>query len=653
MKRSSPLRLSVEKLEDRLTPTWGVGWYSPGHLTLSFVPDGTDVSETPSSLHALLGPDTTAWQREILRAFQTWAIETNVNIGLVADGGQPLGVAGLAQGDTRFGDVRIAARPLSTTAGDTDLAGAVGFDYSGGTWSGDLLLNPLFQIGIGHSPTQYDLYSVVLHEASHSFGFGDDPTNAASVMWPGYTTWTGLAPVDIAAIQSMYGVRTSDPFEGTAGNETIANAFDLTQNGNLTAFSADITQIGDVDVYRFTTPSTSSVTGLTINLQAAGISLLTGRVTVLDADGNVVASAVTTNPLDNNLSISLRNYQASTTYYVKVEGAGSDVFSAGAYALRLQYSPDAIGNSFGLGSSFVNTESGSNDTRESAVPLGFSADAHGEAFTVVGTLDNSADSDWYRITPTSLMDYSGTLTVGVVPMAANGVRATVAVFDAQGQELQSVVVTNENGAFTVQLANQHTGSAYYLRVTAVNPAGTHAVGGYALAANLSPYAVTTFDGLTTTTQTDAHSVLTSEMTLAGGKLTQFSLSASTSATAPVSAAVRMTILDASGAIVFTMVAQAGNPLATGTVWLSAGTYTVLFNSATRDGSALQGLTFSLAARERSDPMDPYLADPISPAMPPTNPLPITEPITVAQPTPISPSDPIADPVIDPFMGLLY
>src|SRR4029079_992950 len=153
MKRSSPLRLSVEKLEDRLTPTWGVGWYNPGHLTLSFVPDGTDASGTRSSLHALLGPDSAAWQRAIRRAFQTWATETTVNIGLVADGGQPLGVAGLAQGDTRFGDVRIAARPLSTTAGDTDLAGAIGFDYSGGTWSGDLLLNPLFQIGIGHSAT--------------------------------------------------------------------------------------------------------------------------------------------------------------------------------------------------------------------------------------------------------------------------------------------------------------------------------------------------------------------------------------------------------------------------------------------------------------------------------------------------------------------
>src|SRR5262245_12640578 len=111
MKRLSPLRLTVNQLEDRLTPTWGIPWYNPGSLSLSFVPDGTDVSGTPSSLSALLGPNSSAWQTEILRAYQTWAIQTNINIGLVPDGGQALGTAGYAQGDTRFGDIRVAARP--------------------------------------------------------------------------------------------------------------------------------------------------------------------------------------------------------------------------------------------------------------------------------------------------------------------------------------------------------------------------------------------------------------------------------------------------------------------------------------------------------------------------------------------------------------
>jgi hypothetical protein len=259
-------------------------------------------------------------------------------------------------------------------------------------------------------------------------------------MWPGYTLWTGLTPYDVSAIQSLYGVRSADPFESSTGNETTESAFALTQNGNLTAFSADITKIDDVDVYRFTTPSSSSITGLTINLQAQGISLLTSRVTVLDAQGNVVASAVTTDPLGNNLSIDVADYQPSTTYFVKVEGAGSNVFSVGAYVLRLSYTGETYGNSFAFGSSYVNTESGSNDTSDSAATLGFTSDAHTAMFAAVGQIDNSADVDWYRVTPTDVTNNSGTLTVGVVPIDANGLRPTVAVFEIDHDRVELLLV---------------------------------------------------------------------------------------------------------------------------------------------------------------------------------------------------------------------
>jgi hypothetical protein len=651
MKRPSPLRLTVDQLEDRLTPTWGIAWYNPGSLSLSFVPDGTDVSGRPSSLHALLGPDSSAWQTEILRAFQTWAIETNINIGIVGDGGQAMGIAGLAQGDSRFGDIRIGARPLSETAGNKDLAATVGFDYSGGTWSGDFLINSLFPVGIGHTATQYDLFAVALHEASHSFGFGDDATNPASVMWPGYTPWTGLTEFDVSAIQSLYGIRSADPFESATGNETTGTAFDLTQNGNLTAFSADITRIGDVDVYRFTTPASSSITGLSIDLQAAGISLLTARVTVLDEQGNVVSSAVTVDPLSNDLSIALADYQPSTTYFVKVEGAGTNVFSAGAYVLRLSYTGETHGNSFAFGSSYVNSESAANDSLESAGALGFTSDAHTAMFAAVGQIDSPADVDWYRITPTDLTNTSGTLTVGVLPTDARGLRPTVAVFDAQGVELDAVVVTNENGAFTVQLADQAPGTTYFLRVNAADPAGTNATGGYALAASLAPVEVTEFQGLNSSTLSASQNQLYSQMTLSGGKLTQFSLSA-TSAAGAVDSAVRVTVFNSAGQSIFSIVAEAGKALTTGTVWLSAGTYTVVFNAATRDGSALEGLTFNLAARERSDPVDPYVEPPLGPPTPPQpQPPPPPNPITVigVSPTnPVPPVGPINDPIINPF-----
>src|SRR6185503_6742090 len=100
--KSNWTRLSIESLEDRLVPTnWGVAW--PGTLTVSFVPDGTQVGSRTSALPQ--GVTASQWQSEILRAIQAWASAAKVDVGVVADGGQPLGTTGTATGDTRFGDI--------------------------------------------------------------------------------------------------------------------------------------------------------------------------------------------------------------------------------------------------------------------------------------------------------------------------------------------------------------------------------------------------------------------------------------------------------------------------------------------------------------------------------------------------------------------
>src|SRR5437660_1170497 len=145
MLRRQPL--FVEELEPRLTPSMlGQPWPDPGHLTLSFAPDGTSAGGTTSNLFHLLNAkvSTSAWETAILRAFQTWAVNSNVNIGLVKDGGQALGSPGAVEGDPRFGDIRIAAKTLVPTAVST----ASPFSWSGTTWSGDVLLNNLYNFGL-------------------------------------------------------------------------------------------------------------------------------------------------------------------------------------------------------------------------------------------------------------------------------------------------------------------------------------------------------------------------------------------------------------------------------------------------------------------------------------------------------------------------
>ena len=120
MKPSPRLGSAFEALEDRALPTvFGVPWADPEHLTFSFVADGTQTPLGTSSLTQVLTSAGTsaAWKMEVLRAFQTWAANANINIGLVADGGQALGIVGAVQGDARFGDIRVAAAGLSPEIG--------------------------------------------------------------------------------------------------------------------------------------------------------------------------------------------------------------------------------------------------------------------------------------------------------------------------------------------------------------------------------------------------------------------------------------------------------------------------------------------------------------------------------------------------------
>src|SRR4051812_42424604 len=134
--------LVLLELEARLTPaTFGVPWPDGQHLHFSFAPDGTQVLDAKSALFAKFGPGT-AWQTDVLRAVQTWAVNGNVNIGVVPDDGSSFLSSGPAQGDPRFGDIRVAARDLGTDAL------AVTAPYGPiDVWAGNLVVNAAANYG--------------------------------------------------------------------------------------------------------------------------------------------------------------------------------------------------------------------------------------------------------------------------------------------------------------------------------------------------------------------------------------------------------------------------------------------------------------------------------------------------------------------------
>src|SRR6056297_3090782 len=116
MKRAGARRANstseFESLEDRrLLAAFGNAWPEPRDLTISFPADGVQLARQQNDINQTF--DTLAarrdWQELALRAYQTWAIQAALNIGLRNDYNTDFGVPGMIVGDPRFGEFRIGS----------------------------------------------------------------------------------------------------------------------------------------------------------------------------------------------------------------------------------------------------------------------------------------------------------------------------------------------------------------------------------------------------------------------------------------------------------------------------------------------------------------------------------------------------------------
>jgi hypothetical protein len=564
-------------LEPRETPAvFGIPWPDGQHLTISLAPDGTSIGGTPSDLTRLLQNLGPSADLDVLRAFQTWAVQANLNIGLVSDNGAAFGTGGAVQGDPRFGDIRVAGRPLAPGALALTAPYAFADDYSG-----DVVVNT----AAGFGPAGYDLYTALLQESGHALGIGNSP-DVNSVMYAPYQgARAGLSDGDVASVQSLYGARTPDQFEGTTGNDTLATATDYSR-----PLEADLTTAQDVDVYKVTTDPLT--TGLTVSLRAAGLSLVTANVELLDAAGDVVASAAATDPTQNDVTLSA-DAGGPGTYYVRVSAARGDVFGVGAYDLSVtRRSPVAALTAVGG----TPDDTGLNDDPATATALAAPAAQVGPEveYHAGGNFGSASDADVYRlVAPDSTSGQPVNLVATVWGHDGAVLNPWVEVDDAAGNKLPADVITADGNTTTVQARAVQPDGVYFVKLTS----DTGSVGDYSLSCDVRPETLTPPRGAAGTLDA-AHPSAARTVDLSQTGQVHLVLAAAGSSGQAV-----LTVTAADG----TQVAQLTVPVGRGQsadVLLPAGSYRVTV-------SALGGspVSFALGLNAVTDPVGALGSDP--------------------------------------------
>jgi len=618
----------LEPLEGRRLPaTFGVAWPDPGHLTLSFVKDGTPVGSAPSALASTLDArmPTALWQRTILSAFQAWADLANINIGLVPDGGLPAGRPGPLQGNPNFGDIRVSARPLSAD----ELAIATPFDLSG-NWSGNVVLNSAALFSVGGAN---DLFSAVLHEAGHVFGLEHNPADPASAMYPTQAVvHAGPSASDAEALRALYGARQPDAFESPSGNDTFATATPLVfvdpatvagsmppsvdSSGSLYGAgrgkgappwvaAADISSLGDTDVYAVKAPAGGGA--LAAVVRAAGVSLLTARVTVYDASGAVVASASADDPLDNDVTVVLPTTTPGATYYVKVASANPDVFGIGAYRVAVG-SPDVARSLAAPPPAGAITEPGKGTTFATAAALTPQTPGTDARWRYVAHQDlvTAAETDFYRVQtdPASAAHPSETLVVTVWGDQPGGFSPAVTIFNARGNPVPARVINRDESSVSVQVPAAAASHQYVIAVSAAAHAGVHATGAYTLAVNVRNAPVSSQSSFEFGTPNIGRPKGPSTFTVASSSLFHFDLSGGSSG-----GAVQMTVYDAKAKPVASLRTSGGGSASAEDVLLAPGTYFIRVSATTKAGLPQPRFSYKLRGTLRSDPIGPTPTDP--------------------------------------------
>ena len=317
--------LSVESLEPRnlLYNVSGQPW-DHADISYSLVPDGTPWHPGSSVLFSEQSQSAPPeiWQREVARAFQTWANHADINFHRVEDGGQPLG---RVDPEATLADIRIGSALSDYAAAYTVLPVA-------GT-GGDVVLNA--EHDFLHLDGQYAPRKTLTHEIGHALGLGHEYEQESVMGFQSHEYPETLTPDDIAGIQAIFGARKPDIYDAAANNDQISRATKLPVDLQRSlAVSADLTSHADVDYFQVTMPAERSQ--LTVSVDARSVSLLAPAVIIYDSEGNLLAE----NKADFGgvATAHANGLIPGANYFVAADGATTDEFGMGAYRLQIQFS---------------------------------------------------------------------------------------------------------------------------------------------------------------------------------------------------------------------------------------------------------------------------------------------------------------------------
>jgi hypothetical protein len=618
-RRSRKFRPSMHMLEERATPAlFGVPWSDSSHLTVSFAPDGTTALNQSSSLHASLDPyfPNSEWQTILLHAIQTWSEVANLNIGFIQDSGTPFGSPGVPQGDSRFGDIRIGAVPMTDVLATAIPPDPILVD----TLAGDIFLNTRS----GFDPLT--LYGVALHEVGHALGLGNS-SDPLSVMHAPFDYRTSLSESDIAAIRSLYSPRRADMHEGRRGNENFNDATRI-RYGDWFDGSAPLVIFGDMttrsDVDNYSISIKEDFSGpLKVRLQTEGISLLAAKLSIFDSQGNLIESRSGAGAKGDTIALTLPHVREGEKYYLKVEPADASVFSVGRYGLAVSFEDLLTVDEETLESVLrgpydhlstrqiarllleppgsTTDEGESNDTFRTATELdSISGFPENSQYRVTASISDVRDIDFYEFeSPSTANGQTLVLTATVRAIGPNGAAQRIELFDSRQNRIPSTILTNGNGTFTIQAAGLSQDRDFYVRV------GGGGAGDYRVDLRFSQ----SVTPLSTFANGTIHGVSPIATTLFIAETMVFGFAFSS--TGPVSGTpVIFSIHDSVGNEVFSMTGATGDTLSGLTGFLPPGEY----RARIRAVGSTAPIGFQLIGSSVSDPIGPQISDSSAPPL---------------------------------------